>query len=92
MKNAIEKILNSFVFENVNIIEKDISVYTTDDDNVFRYVVKLVIPGNTSMETAERLLERLNDAFAMLGFHSIYSNIVYLDERDKLQVRTQGDK
>ena len=90
MKTAIDKILNNFVFGDVNIIEYEINEYPTPEMNLKVYEVEIVVSLGVDMKDVDALSERLDVAFGMLGFESIHSRIHYLEDRDKLLVMIEG--
>lgn len=90
MKEAIEKILENFVFGDIEIEYYTIDDYQTEELDVKEYDVKVFVSPKIDMVDAEALQSRLETALRMLGFFSIDGVIVYLEDIDKMLIRSAG--
>lgn len=90
MKEAIEKMLENFVFDGIDIEYYLIEDYITPEEKVKQYEVKIFVSPSIDMVDAETLRSRLESGLTMLGFNSIIDAIVYLEDIDKILIRTAG--
>lgn len=90
MTKAIEKILNNFVFGDIDISYYDIDFHPTPELNEKVYSVEVFTPLDINVVDAEALLDKLNSALKLLGFSSVGGNIFHDADRDKLLIRSSG--
>jgi len=90
MTKAIEKILNNFVFDDIDISYYDIDYYPTPELNEKVYSVEVFTPLDINVVDAEALLDRLNSALKLLGFRSVSGNIFHDADKEKLLIRSSG--
>ena len=90
MRTSIEKILKKFVFGDVDISYYEINSYPSPLMNLKNYEVEIYTSLDIDMVDAERMLERLETAFKMLGFGAVSGNMFNDVNKDKLLIRVTG--
>ncbi len=91
MRRAIEKILNNFVFLDMDIIHHTIDKYPTPEMNVVKYEVSIWTNHSISSKDVSIINERLKTAFNMLGFRSSRINLFNDTQREEFLIKGVGD-
>ena len=88
MKKAVDKILNNFVFDGLDILDYKIEELDTVAKNIKLYKVEFYMHRDIPLDEAESVLEKVETALSMLGFQSV--SVDYHYRQNKFVVKGQG--
>ena len=92
MKKAIDKVLNNFVFSDIEVLRHKIYIHNTPLVNEKNVEVEVFISPDYSEKTVEDIANKIETSLKMLGVTSVWVNYTYVESKKPMTViRAFGD-
>jgi hypothetical protein len=91
MKEALDKILNNFVFKDIDVLHYKVYVNRTPISNEKNYEIEVFVSPNYSEETVEGIGHKIETSMKMLGFKDIWVSYNHIKKGNITVIKTYGN-